>query len=81
MYFVYILYSTSGDRYYIGCTNDIDGRIRRHNTKHKGCTGSQCDWTLVWKMEFEEKSAALAEEKKIKAWKNRMRIKELIAGK
>jgi putative endonuclease len=81
MYFVYILYSTSGDCYYIGCTNDIDGRIRRHNSKHKGFTGSQFDWSLVWNKEFDDKKAALAEEKKIKAWKSRIRIEELIAGK
>ena len=31
MYYVYILKSDQFDKYYIGQTNDIDERLRRHN--------------------------------------------------
>lgn len=44
-YIVYILYSTLKDKYYIGYTsNEIEERIRKHNTNHKGFTGGAGDW-------------------------------------
>ncbi|MGJ1392556.1 GIY-YIG nuclease family protein, partial [Sphingobacterium spiritivorum] len=30
LYFLYILYSVQADRYYIGVTHDLEGRLRRH---------------------------------------------------
>ncbi|MFL9836406.1 GIY-YIG nuclease family protein [Flavobacterium sp. ST-75] len=33
MYTVYIIYSLSKSKYYIGQTNNIDDRIKRHNNK------------------------------------------------
>src|SRR5207237_10414270 len=30
-YYVYILYSASHDKYYIGQTNDVGQRLKRHN--------------------------------------------------
>ncbi len=39
MFWTYILYSTSIDRYYIGYTNNLDERLKKHNTPHKGFTG------------------------------------------
>ncbi|MGJ1268824.1 GIY-YIG nuclease family protein, partial [Sphingobacterium spiritivorum] len=35
MYFLYILYSVQADRYYIGVTHDLEGRLRRHNSHYK----------------------------------------------
>ena len=39
MYHVYILYSKLLNRYYIGSTENIESRLRKHNTNHKGFTG------------------------------------------
>jgi len=36
MYYFYILYSPTLDNYYLGHTSDINGRLRRHNSNHKG---------------------------------------------
>jgi len=36
IYIVYILYSGSLDRYYIGCTANIESRLQKHNDKHYG---------------------------------------------
>ena len=57
-YFFYILYSESINKYYIGHTSNIDERIRKHNTDHKGFTGHKNDWELVYSEEFESKSDA-----------------------
>ncbi len=76
--FVYIIYSISVDRYYVGVTSDIQGRIKKHNSNHKGFTGKANDWELKYSEEFELKSKAMRRESQIKSWKSRTAIEELI---
>ena len=77
MFFTYILYSSSRDRYYIGSTSDLGKRLAKHNTDHKGFTGKVGDWKLVYVEEFDSRAQALAREKKIKSWKSRKMIERL----
>jgi len=77
-YHLYILYSPSLDRYYYGHTENVEERLRRHNSNHKGFTGKNADWNVVYTEEFSTKELAYARERQIKAWKNRKRIEELI---
>jgi putative endonuclease len=79
MHFVYILFSQSKNRYYIGSTQDMDGRIRRHNSNHKVFTGNASDWKLCWQKDFVDKASALAYEKMIKGWKSRIMIEKLVS--
>ncbi len=39
MYYIYILYSHTKDRYYVGYTHDLELRLNRHNSicLHTGC--------------------------------------------
>jgi putative endonuclease len=67
MYFVYIIYSSTKNKFYIGFCQDIDERVRRHNTNHDGFTGKAGDWIVKWTEEYQDKSAALKREKQIKA--------------
>ena len=53
MYFTYILFSKSLNKYYIGSTSDIQERIRKHNSNHKGFTGKTNDWELVYTEKFD----------------------------
>ena len=63
----YIIYSSQIDRYYIGYTSEnIEERVRRHNTNHKGYTGRVNDWILVYKEKYETKGAAMSREREIK---------------
>jgi putative endonuclease len=80
MYFTtYILYSKQADRYYIGFTSDdINERMRKHNTNHKGFTGKFDDWNIMYTELFEDKIAAMSREKEIKSWKSRKMIEKLI---
>ncbi len=79
MFTTYILHSDKIDKYYIGYTGDsLTERIRRHNTKHKGFTGKTNDWKMVFSLKFETKKEAYAFERKIKKWKSRPKIIELI---
>jgi putative endonuclease len=78
MFTVYILFSKNRDRYYIGSAEDVEGRIRRHNTNHKGYTGNSNDWQLVWKKEFNIKKEAIKFERLLKSWKSRRMIEKII---
>jgi putative endonuclease len=79
---LYILFSTSKNNYYIGHTgDDINERIRKHNTNHKGFTGNTGDWKLVYQEEYITKILAYKRERQLKAWKSRKRIEQLIALK
>ena len=62
-YHFYILYSKSLDKYYIGHTNDLEGRHRRHLSDHKGFTGRAVDWEIVYKEEYPTKEGAYARER------------------
>ena len=54
-YFVYILYSTTKDKFYVGYTSDLNERIIRHNQKSKGFTGSTNYWEFKCYETFENK--------------------------
>ena len=76
---VYILFSESADKYYVGSTGDaIENRIRKHNSNHNGFTGGKGDWTLKTVEYYEDKAEALKREKEIKKWKSRKMIENLI---
>ena len=78
---LYILYSPSKDKYYIGHTgDDLNERLRRHNSDHKGFTGRVGDWRIVYTEEFRTKEDAYKREREIKAWKSKKRIELLIGS-
>ena len=78
---VYILFSVTKNKYYIGYTSNIEERIDRHNQKSKGFTGSTNDWQLIYSEKYETKAQALAREKQIKNWKSRIKIEELVKNR
>ena len=77
-YFVYILYSPGLDVYYIGVSENPVSRLIKHLSRHKGFTSRAKDWQSVYKEVYKEKSEALKREKQLKAWKSKVRIKQLI---
>jgi len=81
MFTVYILYSSSIDKYYVGCTSNFEARLKKHNTNHKGFTGKIGDWKVVYMEKFLVSREALFREKQIKAWKSRKMIERLISEK
>jgi putative endonuclease len=79
MFHLYILFSSTKNKYYVGSTGDsLEERIRKHNTNHKGFTGGIGDWTLTYFEEYPTKEQALKREKQIKNWKSRKLIEKLI---
>ncbi len=78
-FIVYILFSHTKNRFYIGFTSNLQERLERHNRKSKGFTGNNSDWKVVYTENYTEKSAAILREKQLKAWKSRLKIQELIS--
>ncbi|MBN4072971.1 GIY-YIG nuclease family protein [Crocinitomix catalasitica] len=76
---LYILYSSALGKYYVGSTScAIEERLRRHNSNHKGFTGKSTDWTVVYSEEYSSLKEARSRERKIKSWKSRKKIIELV---
>jgi len=81
MFTVYILFSETADRFYIGFTSGpVEERLRKHLSNHSGFTAKTKDWKIVHTEQFENKSEALRREKEIKNWKSKSRILKLISS-
>ncbi|MBN2596226.1 GIY-YIG nuclease family protein [Labilibaculum sp.] len=80
MYFIYILYSPSSDKYYLGCTEDVSKRIFMHNNPIRtSYTSKHRPWIL--KKAFKvgnNKTLALKIEQKIKKMKSRKYLEQLL---
>ena len=79
MFYTYVIYSKSKDRYYTGHTHDLELRIERHNQGWSKSTKSGIPWELVYYETHPSKSLAMKRELEIKRWKNRKLIEELIS--
>ena len=77
-YFVYILESKRSDRYYIGQTEDLHSRVARHNSGRNKSTKGYIPWELRWWKEFETRSEAVKEERRIKGIKKRDGIQKYV---
>ena len=80
MYYIYILYSESADRYYVGHTNDPARRLTEHNTvEEMKFTTKFRPWTMPLAFEVSEsRGEAIKVERFIKRQKSRTFIKKLI---
>jgi putative endonuclease len=77
---LYILYSKSTTKYYIGETHDIEGRILKHNEHlySNSFTKIADDWELVLSFECIDRVEALYLEKFIKRMKSKVFIEKII---
>ena len=80
-YTVYVLFSKTINRFYLGYTNDLNRRISEHNRKKGKYTDAGIPWELVYSEMFEIKIEAQNREKYIKSRKSRTYIENLINGK
>ena len=80
MYYVYILFSQKLNKRYIGSTNSLRERIKRHNSKSSKFTLRGIPWKLIYYEAFLSKDDALREERFLKTGKGRERLKYLFGG-
>ena len=79
---VYILYSSSLNRFYVGVTADIHKRLDKHLSHFYGdnsFTAKTTDWILKQVLECNNEQQAKAVEKHIKLMKSSKYIENLIA--
>ncbi len=79
-FIVYILYSGSKDKYYIGSCADISIRITQHNTGRNISTKFGTPWILVYTQEVNTLQEARKRELEIKKRKSRKYIQWLISA-
>jgi putative endonuclease len=65
-FFVYILHSESGNRFYIGQTDNLGERLSRHNSGYEHSTKPYIPWKLICSIEKSTRGDAMILEKKLK---------------
>jgi putative endonuclease len=59
-FFVYVLYSSKLEKYYVGSTNDIEDRLYRHNSGQSTFTKTGIPWVLIHTEETSNTSRSCA---------------------
>jgi putative endonuclease len=79
MYTVYVLYSESYNKIYIGFTSDLKARLLSHNElATKGWTIKYRPWKLIYSEEYQDKKDAMKREKELKSYEGRIFIRNKI---
>jgi putative endonuclease len=84
MFYVYILFSKSSDRFYIGHTNDVARRLTEHNNPVSGkkYSAKHKEWDLVYSVPVSDsRSDAFRVERFFKKQKSREFILKLIENR
>jgi putative endonuclease len=84
MFYIYIIYSISANRYYIGHTPDVYKRLGEHNNPQKNTkfTSKYLPWELVlYFVVSESRGEAILVERFIKNQKSREFIRRLVSEK
>ncbi len=68
-YFVYVLYSCSADRFYIGLTENVDQRLMQHNAGRSRWTRRHTPWECVYRTQCDNLTEARRLENRLKRQK------------
>ena len=66
-YFIYILLSQKDNGLYVGCTTDVDKRIKSHNYGKVASTKDRRPLTVIYKESFDSKADAFNRERFLKS--------------
>ena len=79
-HFLYIIYSKSIDKFYVGESTDVDFRLNQHNNHHfkMNFTKAANDWTIKLQFRCDSRNKAIFLESFIKRMKSRKFIEKLI---
>jgi putative endonuclease len=79
MFYTYIIFSKTLDKYYIGSSENIENRLNDHLNSRSAYTKVAKDWIMVYFESFDSRSLAVQREMKIKKKKSRKYIEFLIS--
>ena len=77
-HYVYILQSLKDQKYYIGETQDVDARLKFHNSGQQRSTKNRIPFKIILIESYENRQTALLRESQIKSWKAGNAFKKLI---
>ncbi len=77
-FFTYILMSDVDGGLYIGQTQDVEKRLKRHNTGRNRSTSAKRPWKLLFAKPCSSRSEAMKLEKYLKSLKKRKAVFEWI---
>ena len=76
MFYVYILYSHKDKKLYVGQTNDLGARVKRHASGYVDATKHRLPLTCIYSEQFETRSEAMQREHFLKSlWSSRFKKK------
>ena len=80
MFYLYILYSSSSDKYYVGYTEDAEKRLYEHNNSERTTyTSKHRPWILKKSMALgKNRGFAMKVEKAVKKTKSRLIIEKIV---
>lgn len=77
-YFVYILLSEKDNKFYVGCTTDLDQRLHEHNSGKISATKFRRPFVRIYQEEYQDKTQAFNRERFLKSlWSARFKRKIL----
>jgi putative endonuclease len=77
-YYVYILFSDSLAKHYIGQTNNLEKRLHIHNSGCEKFTKKGMPWSVKFYVELDTRSDAMKLEKKLKNFKSNRLLNDWI---
>ena len=81
MFTIYVLKSESGIKSYVGVTNDIERRIKEHNSGKHAYTKRYMPWDIIHTEKFSTFKEARSREKYLKSTSGRRFLKKLFDSK
>ena len=81
MYYVYVLRSDKDNCLYIGQTNNLQDRLRRHNSGEIKSTRNRKPLRIVYSEEYKTRAESLKREKYLKKLKGGNEFKKIIKSK
>ncbi len=80
MYIVYVIKSEVDSRLYVGFTENIERRLKEHNSGKTRSTKGYIPWKLVYKEEVKERVDARQREKYLKSGCGKESLKKIIGS-
>jgi len=80
LFYVYIIYSSTLDKFYTGYSSDLPKRLEEHNAGISTFTSASGDWILKYSEAFSSREGAMKREREIKKKKSRKYIEWLISS-
>ena len=81
MSIVYVLYSESTDKRYVGYTQNLEARLNLHNAGKVRATKGGRPWKLIYSENYPSRRAAMQRERSLKSGQGRAELGRILENK